>query len=166
MTATALNNTNKMGDMLHHLNSGGSFDSFKKVDESTINGVYAIGYQYYQSGRYEEAMRLFQWLCLYEHTNVRYFKALASAQFMLKEYKHAVALYSFCYVLDKDNPEYPYQSGLCHLAMGNLDEAESGFYAATLWGGDEASSSEIKTKASSMLTLVKRKKSIKKVGAQ
>ena len=161
MTAEAMNFDNKMGEALSHLNEGKTLEGFKAIDESTMNGIYSIAYRYYQVGRYEEAMRLFQFLCLYDHLNVRYFKALAAAQFMLKEYKHAVAVYSFCYLLDKDNPEYPFQSGLCHLAMGQLDEAESGFYAASLWGENENDHPGMKAKANAMLALAKRKKAIK-----
>lgn len=162
MADILVKNEEKLMEALAHLSEGGVLQNFKKIDESLLVSIYSIGYQYYQSGRYPEAVQLFQFLCLYDHLNVRYFKAMAAAQFMLKNYQHAMELYSWCYYLESDNPEYPFQSGLCHLALGHLEEAESGFYAATLWGENEEDYLEIKKKAGAMLALVKRKKSLKK----
>ena len=161
----AQDNMKRMTEIVEQFSAGKSLKDMRNIDEKAMSGVYAIGYQYYQSARYEEAGKLFQWLCLYDHFNVKYFKALASTQFMLKQYEAAVNTYSACYFLDKDNPEYPLQSGLCHLALGNLDAAESGFYAASLWGVDAEIHAAINAKAKSMLELVKKKKVMKSTQA-
>ncbi len=158
------NNEALLAQLLEHIVAGNTLKSFRNIDEHTMEAMYAAGYQHYQSGNYDHANKLFQWLCMYDHFSVKYFKALAATQFVLKKYAEAINTYTACYFLDKDNPEHPLQAGLCHLAMGNLDEAESGFYASSLWGEDLATHVDVRKKANAMLELVKRKRQMKQAG--
>lgn len=55
------------------------------VDRAGLEGFYGVSRNLYASGRYPEAVRGFEMLCLYDHTNADYWLALGRCRQMMAD---------------------------------------------------------------------------------
>ncbi len=100
----------------------------------------------------DKAESLFQLLCSYDHYNVIYFRALGACRQAKGEYLKAAETYSMAVLIDVENPYLPFYAAECHMALGDLKSAESGFYAASIRSSNEP---ELNNKANIMLVRVR-----------
>jgi hypothetical protein len=65
-------------------------------------------------------------------------------------------LQSFSYgaLIDINEPRFPFHSGECHLQLGDLDGAESGFYSAQALAAAQPAHSVLAERAGAMLEAV------------
>lgn len=136
--------------------AGGTFKELKDMDDNTMEAIYQVAYNLYQYGKYDEAIKIFRFLGFFDHYNKKYFMGLGACLQMLKQYKEAIDAYSFAALLDINDPKPPLYAGECHLVLGNLDEAQSGFTAASEFA-EKAGNAAIKVKAQKLLTAVQEK---------
>lgn len=130
---------------------GGTFKDLKNMSDDAMEAIYSVAYNLYQGGKYEEAQKVFQFLCFYDHFNRKYFMGLGACQQMMKEYENAIEIFSFATILDSDDPRPMLYIGDCHLAMSNKDEARTAYETAIEWAGDKAEFEEDRERARSML---------------
>lgn len=101
----------------------------KGVTNDELESVYSLAFGYYQTGKFEEAHKLFQFLVLFDHLNAKYWFGLGAAQQALKDYKNAVVSYGYCSFLKLDNPKPQLHAAECFLALGDKRSAASALEA-------------------------------------
>ena len=101
----------------------------KGVSNEELEAVYALAFGYYRTGKYDEALKLFQFLVLFDHLNAKYWMGLGAAQQVLKDYQNAVVSYGYCSFLKLDNPKPQLHAAECFLAMGDKRNAASSLEA-------------------------------------
>ena len=101
----------------------------KGVTNAELEAVYTLAFGYYRTGKYDEALKLFQFLVLFDHLNAKYWMGLGAVQQVLKDYQNAVASYGYCSFLKLDNPKPQLHAAECFLAMGDKRNAASSLEA-------------------------------------
>lgn len=79
--------------------------------------IYGLAYNFYKTGKYQQARTLFQFLQMLDFEDVRYSFGMAACSQYLKEYKAAAASYMVCNSLDPLNPAYPFHQYHCLMKM-------------------------------------------------
>jgi type III secretion system low calcium response chaperone LcrH/SycD len=102
---------------LEVLGAGGTLKDLRGLSSEDIETIYAIGFNLYNQGKYDQAEPMFQFACLYAHLEPRYWMALGNCRQMSKNYQPAIDAYGFAYMLKIDDPWPPIQAAICYLAM-------------------------------------------------
>ncbi len=102
---------------------------FKGISNEELEAVYSLAFGYYTTGRYEDAFRLFQFLVLFDHLNPKFWLGMGAVQQVKKDYKGAIASYSYCSFLDLSNPKPQFHAAECYLALGDKENAASALAA-------------------------------------
>ena len=96
------------------------------LDADAMEGLYAVAHSFYSNGKYQDALKIFRLLCLYDHNNVRYWLGLGYTQKMLKEYTEALVTLTFALVyLDcgDETAEAYLHTAECCSCLGRWNEA-------------------------------------------
>jgi len=113
--------------------NGEPLKAAKGISDEELNAVYSLAYSYYSTGRYEEALKLFKFLVLFDHMSQKFWIGLGSTQQMLKNYDEAIAAYAQAAFFDLDNPKPMYYAALCHYAKGDKVKAASAVRAIEMF---------------------------------
>lgn len=135
-------------------NFANNFKRFKDlwgITSQEMEAVYGLGYQTYAAGGYEQALKIFRFLCYYDHLNFKYWLGLGGCCQMLGRYKAAVEAYTLAMLLDSDDPRPPLRAAQCHIALGNRDAAISGLTAALEWAGDQPEHRQARDQADELM---------------
>lgn len=103
---------------------GGTLKDVRGLTADDIEAVYGIGYNLYNQAKYAQAEPMFQFACLYQHTEARYWMALGNCRQMSKHYQPAIDAYGFAFALNLEDPWPVVQSAICYLALGNKQLAK------------------------------------------
>lgn len=87
------------------------------LNDRQVETLYAQAYNFYQMGRYFDAIQIFRLLIILNVGEVKYVLGLASCMHMMKEFKNAADIYTFCTILDPENPIPFYHMSDCFLEM-------------------------------------------------
>ena len=93
------------------------------LTDSSMEAVYAVAYNEFQASRFEEAHRLFVFLCMFDHLNQKYWMALGACRFAAQNYGAAAAAYGVAGMIDDADPEPPLRAADCYLADGDIETA-------------------------------------------
>lgn len=140
------------------LKDGGTLAMMRNISSDTLEQMYALGFSQYQSGKYEEAQKIFQVLCVLDHYEARFFLGLGASRQALGLYQQAIDSYSYGAMMDLQEPRFPFHAAECLLHLGELDKAESGFYSAQLLAADKPQHTALADNAATMLEAVKARK--------
>ncbi len=99
------------------------------ITNAELEAVYTLAFGYYRTGKFDEALKLFQFLVMFDHLNAKYWMGLGAVQQVLKDYSNAVVSYGYCSFLKLDNPKPQLHAAECFLAMGDKVKAASALYA-------------------------------------
>ncbi|EMX0311021.1 TPA: SycD/LcrH family type III secretion system chaperone VcrH [Vibrio parahaemolyticus] len=146
-------------ELLSFLEEGGTLKMLHDVSADTIEHIYAVGYNFFQSGKIEQAAKVFQLLSMLEHYQARFFIGLGAARQELGEYLQAIDAYSYAALVDINDPRPPFHSAECHLKLEQLTEAESGFYSAKEMSAGKSQYADLHQRAGIMLEAVRNKRS-------
>ncbi|HHX8278978.1 SycD/LcrH family type III secretion system chaperone VcrH [Vibrio antiquarius] len=145
-------------ELLSFLEEGGTLKMLHDVSQDTIEHIYAVGYNFFQSGKIEQAAKVFQLLSMLDHYQARFFIGLGAARQELGEYLQAIDAYSYAALVDVNDPRPPFHSAECHLKLEQLTEAESGFYSAKEMSAGKSQYAGLHERAGIMLEAVRNKK--------
>ncbi|ENK2109980.1 SycD/LcrH family type III secretion system chaperone VcrH [Vibrio alginolyticus] len=145
-------------ELLSFLEEGGTLKMLHDVSQDTIEHIYAVGYNFFQSGKIEQAAKVFQLLSMLDHYQARFFIGLGAARQELGEYLQAIDAYSYAALVDVYDPRPPFHSAECHLKLEQLTEAESGFYSAKEMSAGKSQYADLHERAGIMLEAVRNKK--------
>ncbi|WP_263079321.1 SycD/LcrH family type III secretion system chaperone [Endozoicomonas sp. Mp262] len=143
--------------LIEFFGSGGTVKTLKDIPPGAIEGGYATALNFYENGRLKDSEKIFQLLCLLDHYDPRFFMGLGACRQQMEQYEQAIESYSFVTVLDCNDPRPPFHSAECHMALGKLEEAKSGFYAASHFEGGGERFKELRERARAMYALVSKK---------
>ncbi len=101
----------------------------KGISNEELEAVYALAFGYYQTGRWDDAGKLFQFLVLFDHLNQKYWMGLGAVQQVKKDFKSAISSYAYASFLDLDNPKPQLHAAECYLALGDKTNAASALAA-------------------------------------
>lgn len=108
---------------------GATIKELKGVTTEELDAVYFLAYGYYQTGRIEEATKLFRFLVFFDHLNAKYWFGMGAVHQVAKNYEDALICYGYSSFLDLSNPKPQYHAAECCLAMGDKLKAASALEA-------------------------------------
>ncbi|WP_038172576.1 MULTISPECIES: SycD/LcrH family type III secretion system chaperone [Vibrio] len=146
-------------ELMSFLEQGGTIKMLHDVSTDTIEHIYAVGYNVFQSGKVEQAAQVFQLLSMLDHYQARFFIGLGAARQELGEYLQAIDAYSYAALMDINDPRPPFHSAQCHLKLEQFIEAESGFYRAKEVSAGQSNYADLHKRADIMLKALKKKRS-------
>ena len=95
------------------------------ISEKALESMYGIARELYSSGQYTRAQESFELLCLYDHENAKYWRALGACRELSEDYLGAAAALTFA-AAHMTRPDRSLQMSLveCLVAAGQIDAAE------------------------------------------
>lgn len=136
----------------------------KGITHEELEAVYNVGRTYYTTGNIGEAEKVFEFLCLMQHTDPKYQIALGAVRQLKKEFPAAIRNYACAMMLDMHQPKPHFHAAECYLALGDLDNAESGALSLLDCCPAGAGKNDIyRAKAEKLLALVKNAREAGKV---
>ena len=107
----------------------GTVRELKGITDAEMEAIYSMGFSFYNTGRYDDAEKVFRFLVLFDHLNPKYWIGLGAVQQVKKLYGDAITSYGYASFLDLDNPKPQYFAAECFLALGDKDNALSSLAA-------------------------------------
>jgi len=95
----------------------------KGITPDELEAVYAVGFNYYRTGRIEDAEKIFKFLCMFDHLNQKYWTGLGAVMQVERRLDRAIPCYGYASMLDLDNPKPQYHLAECYLAIGDKEAA-------------------------------------------
>ena len=96
------------------------------ITTEEMETIYALAYDYYRTGRYDEAETLFAFLTTFDHLSEKYWMGMGAVYQVKKRYEKAVQAYSYvAAILNLENVKASYYAAECNLALGNREHAKS-----------------------------------------
>ena len=112
--------------------AGEPLKMMKGISDEELKAVYSLAYSYYVTGRYDEALKLFKFLVLFDHMSQKYWTGLGSVYQVLKRWDDAISAYAQAMVLDVTRPKPIYYAAVCYFAKGEKLHAASSVAAFDL----------------------------------
>ena len=107
----------------------GTVREIKGITDAEMEAIYSMGFSFYNTGRYDDAEKVFRFLVLFDHLNPKYWTGLGAVQQVKKLYGDAITAYGYASFLDLDNPKPQYHAAECFLALGDKENALSALAA-------------------------------------
>lgn len=99
------------------LMEGATYKDIHGIPQSTMDGIYAYAYEFYQQGKLDEAETFFRFLSIYDFYNTDYVMGLAAVYQLTKRYEKATELYALAFVLTKNDYRPLFHAGQCNLLL-------------------------------------------------
>ncbi len=116
------------------------------LDDKQMNGLYAMGYNFYQAGKYDDALKIFRALCLFDQLEPKHWIGMGATLQMLKMYEEAANAYGFAAIMD------------CHdIALNDKEKAEAALNSVVVLCEPTAANKPFIDKANAILELMKGK---------
>ena len=112
---------------------GSTLKELKGITNDEMEAVYSLAYNYYRTGKFDEASKLFQFLVLFDHLNAKYWFGMGAVQQVKRDFKTAITSYSYCSFLDLTNPKPQLHAAECYLALGDKENALSALEALDVY---------------------------------
>ncbi len=107
------------------------------MNPEALEGVYAVAYNFYNVHDYEQAEKLFKYLCFLQSKNYKYLMGLAGCSQATKKYKEAIDLYAQAGIATTlKNPIPFYHAAQCFLKLGNIESAIDSLKALAIMGDE------------------------------
>ena len=119
----------KITDAAKAFASGATMKEVKGITNDELEAVYSLGFGYYNTGKFDDAQKLFEFLVLFDHLNTKYWFALGAVQQARKDFQKAIASYGYSSFLDLENPKPQFHAAECFLALGDKANAASALLA-------------------------------------
>jgi len=145
-------------DLMKFYEDGGTLKTLKDIPPDTMESIYSIAYNKFNAGQLDEANKIFQFLCLIDHYDARFFIGLGACRQRLHDYEMAAESYSFVTLVDVNNPVAPFHAGECYLQLGELEKAESAFFACGHLAAGRPEHAEMKARADHLLEVTRERR--------
>ena len=142
--------------VIEHIGAGGTLRGLLEIGDDELEAIYAVAYNHFTARKFDKAIDLFKFLCLYDHTEPRWFYSLGIAQQQAGDHEGALNSYGVATILDVEDPRPQAQAGYCLMALGRWKEAKDAFDGATIACGDDPVHAGVKKQCESMLTAVEK----------
>ncbi len=134
---------------------GSTVKELKGITNAEMEAVYSLAFNYYRTGKYDEAEKLFNFLALFDHLNPKYWMGVGAVRQVKKDYAGAVQAYGYASFLDLENPKPQLHAAECFLALGDKRNAASSLEALEMFcPKDTELGREYRAKAAELRKLV------------
>lgn len=111
------------------INDGATLKELKGISNAEMEAVYSLAFNYYRTGKFDDAAKLFNFLAFFDHLNAKYWFGVGAVRQATKNFAQAVQAYAYSSFLDISNPKPQYHAAECFLAMGDKKNAASSLEA-------------------------------------
>jgi type III secretion system low calcium response chaperone LcrH/SycD len=130
---------------------------FTNITDEEKEAAYAQAFNLVNQGQFETAKHVFQFLCYLDQYGAKFWMGLGICRQQLKDFAGACQAYAMAGFLDMENPMPALRAAECYLALGRLEEAESGLTAALHWAGDKPQYATVRSRATALMEGLKRR---------
>ena len=102
---------------------GATLGELKGITPRELNAVYQMGLGFYNTGRFDDAEKVFTFLVMFDHMESKYWMAAGAVQQVKKNFEKAKSCYVQAAMLDIHSPKPQYYVAECYLALGQKDDA-------------------------------------------
>lgn len=110
-------------ELIKNIQDGYSIAAAIGFSKENLEAVYTTGYQFFNQGKYEKAMKLFGFLLIQEQSDRRFFLAFGTCLQMLNEPDEAIKYLGISSVWEPSDPVPAVQIAECLLSLGRSSEA-------------------------------------------
>lgn len=110
--------------------SQGNVHALPQFSSDSLSTLYAMAYELYRNGKYEDAKGFFRFLTLVDSFERKYWMGLAACYQMLKGYAEAIECYSAAAIQDPSDPYVHWHAADCFFHSGNLTDANQALDSA------------------------------------
>lgn len=93
------------------------------LSEESLSALYAMAYELYRNGKYEDAKGFFRFLTIANTFECRFWIGLGACYQMLKDYAGAIECYSVAAVQNPDDPYVHFYAAECFFHGGDSAKA-------------------------------------------
>lgn len=126
---------------------GQTLKDLRGFDDAQMETIYSLGFNFYQTGRYEDAEKVFKLLTLLDYSEVKYWLGFGAVQQAQRKFDQAVKSYAMGMMIDMHEPRLAYHAAECYIALGDKANAESALAAVEEFAPE---ASEYKAKAAAL----------------
>jgi len=120
------------------LAKGASIADVLGISSEAMESAYALAYNHYKAGNYQDAETVFRGLCLYDGNDARFWMGLAACLQARGDYTHAIDTYGMAGAMSGlQDPDPLFYGGVCYLKLGDTENALVSFQAALGLGSDD-----------------------------
>ena len=102
-----------------YLARGGTIKDLRKLDPDQMEAMYTLGYNRFDVGLFQNALKVFRYLALLDHCNPRYFLGIGLCLYKLGHYAEAIPSLSYAERLDKKDPRPSLCMTECFISLKN-----------------------------------------------
>lgn len=124
-------------EMLPFFKQAPSWSKLLNISDGQVEGIYNMGYQAYNQGKYEEAVSYFRVLYMLCPANEKYMFSLGLALERQRKFYEAATAYLYWSLLEQDKPLGYFRAGICFLEMEDQEAADDMFKKAIEISGDD-----------------------------
>ena len=113
------------------------------MERDQLDTMYRVAFMRFNSGRFEDSLKIFRYLCLLDHTSYSYFLGFGLSQYELSQFASAAATFSHTEKLNDKDPRASLMMAKSfvkikqwHLARDALSEAVRRASQSAEWGGE------------------------------
>lgn len=108
---------------------GATVREVKGLTDGEMEAIYSVAFGFYNTGRYDDAEKVFKFLVMFDHLSQKYWVGLGAVNQVKKNYDNAITCYGFASFLNLKNPKPQYHAAECYLALGDKTNALSALNA-------------------------------------
>ena len=102
---------------------GATLGEVKGITRRELNAVYQMGLGFYNTGRFDDAEKVFTFLVMFDHLEPKYWLAAGAVQQVKRNFEKAKGAYTQAVLLDIHNPKPQDYAAECYLALGQRENA-------------------------------------------
>jgi type III secretion system low calcium response chaperone LcrH/SycD len=110
-------------ELLKNIQEGYSIAAAVGFSKEKLEAVYTTGYQFFNQGKYEKAMKLFGFLLIHEQSDRRFYIAFGTCLQILNAPEEAIKYLSIASVWEPSDPVPAVQIAECLISMKRSSEA-------------------------------------------
>jgi len=131
--------------------SGGTFQEFNNISKDTMEASYNVAYNLYEGGKHEDAVKVFKFLCFFNHMEKKYFLGLGACYLAQKNYTEGVATFFHLMNLDYTDPRGLFYMAECFLGLDDVESAKPIYKAVVVIASKDDKWNDIKQGAEGLL---------------
>ncbi len=116
------------------------------LSDDECEGLYSMGHNLYESGRYQDAINIFRFLMMTNPYEYKYTFGLAACMQMEKDYHEATSCYLLAATLKPDQPLPHFHSAECYLKLEDLSSVCISLSLAIKSAGDQEKYASLKSR--------------------
>jgi Flp pilus assembly protein TadD len=126
------------------------------LSESSLETLYATGFDHLKEGQFEKALKVFQLLFSYLPGDARFSAGVAHSLMGQKQHELASGWFSLACALDENNAGYQLSLSKAYIGCGHRQLARLSLRVARLNADDSPAGQRIRQQASALLTLIEK----------